>query len=144
MCVCVHTHAHILLLLHSPDRQNTPHVTLRAQYPLAASLGCHHQKHRSPAQSSSSLTAEQHSSLTSEGPVSLNGLCWTDTESEIQSKAHPAPGIPLSKEHISQCKKRAMESTAQQKKHPFPGQLLHSPVPSVITDAPSPVTGQAA
>lgn len=36
-----------------------------------------------------------------------------------------------------------MESTAQQKKHPFLGQLLHSPVPSVIRDALSTVTRQA-
>lgn len=30
-----------------------------------------------------------------------------------------------------------------EKKHPFLGQLPHSPVPSIIREAPSPVAGQA-
>lgn len=137
------THTCTPLLPRSPDREHTPHMTPRAQDLLAPSLGCCHQKHRSLAQPSSSLTAGQHSPLTSNGPVSLNGLCRTDTESEVQSKVCPAPGFLLSKENIFLMQKRGpWKALPRRKSTPFLGQQLPCPVPPVIRDAPSPITGR--
>lgn len=87
VCFCTHTthSTHNYSSAAQTERIHS-HVTPRAQHLLAASPRCHHQSHRSPAQLSSSLTAGQHSSLTSRRPVSLNGLCWTDTKSEVHSE----------------------------------------------------------
>lgn len=60
-----HTHMHTHLLLCDPDNENSPHVTPRAQLLVSASPDVTTRSHRSTAQPSSSLTAGQHSSLTS-------------------------------------------------------------------------------
>lgn len=70
-----------------------------------------------------------------------------DSEGQIQkvkfrARAPRRQDSHFLKETHLNTKERALENTAQEKKHPFLGQLWPSPVLPVIRDASSPQTGQ--